>query len=152
MRVTGAERLRLRIGQRHYGDLGTMEAQEDHVASGRSTYGASKLAGEALISPYCFMFGMRPVRSGLPMWWGHAKHTSWFDLSPAGGRSNPIAILRGRRASLTFMWKMFVCAVMTATNVRPNRFGLTTSQQADYITVERNRLLSHDAAGIDPAA
>ena len=42
-----------------YGDLGSVEAAEDHgPLRPISTYGASKLAGEALISSYCYMFGM----------------------------------------------------------------------------------------------
>jgi UDP-glucose 4-epimerase len=43
-----------------YGDVGTLEAQEDFgPLEPISTYGASKLAGEALIASYCFMFGLR---------------------------------------------------------------------------------------------
>ena len=43
-----------------YGDLGEEEVEEDHgPLSPISTYGASKLAGEALISAYCHMFGLR---------------------------------------------------------------------------------------------
>jgi len=42
-----------------YGDLGTREAQEDYgPLLPISTYGASKLAGEALIAAYCAMFGL----------------------------------------------------------------------------------------------
>jgi UDP-glucose 4-epimerase len=43
-----------------YGDLGHLEATEDHgPLLPVSTYGASKLAGEALLSSYCSMFGLR---------------------------------------------------------------------------------------------
>ncbi|TMB86983.1 MAG: NAD-dependent epimerase/dehydratase family protein, partial [Chloroflexi bacterium] len=43
-----------------YGDLGEIEVHEDHgPLVPISTYGASKLAGEALISAYCHMFDMR---------------------------------------------------------------------------------------------
>ncbi|HEV2373247.1 MAG TPA: NAD-dependent epimerase/dehydratase family protein [Streptosporangiaceae bacterium] len=42
-----------------YGDLGHAEAAEDHgPLVPVSTYGASKLAGEALLSSYAFMFGI----------------------------------------------------------------------------------------------
>ncbi len=42
-----------------YGDLGHVEVSEDHgPLVPISTYGASKLAGEALIASYCHMFGM----------------------------------------------------------------------------------------------
>lgn len=43
-----------------YGDIGKIEAAEDFgPLVPISTYGASKLAGEALLSSYSFMFGMR---------------------------------------------------------------------------------------------
>jgi UDP-glucose 4-epimerase len=43
-----------------YGDLGELAATEDHgPMTPSSTYGASKLAGEALISAYCAMFDLR---------------------------------------------------------------------------------------------
>jgi UDP-glucose 4-epimerase len=42
-----------------YGDLGTLEATEDHgPLIPISTYGASKLAGEALLASYSHMFGL----------------------------------------------------------------------------------------------
>ena len=42
-----------------YGDLGELEIDEDWgPLVPISTYGASKLAGEALISAYSFMFGL----------------------------------------------------------------------------------------------
>jgi UDP-glucose 4-epimerase len=42
-----------------YGDLGNTEAHEDYgPMMPISTYGASKLAGEMLISAYCYMFGL----------------------------------------------------------------------------------------------
>ncbi|MFA7360074.1 MAG: NAD-dependent epimerase/dehydratase family protein [Candidatus Kapaibacterium sp.] len=42
-----------------YGDAGLIETNEDYSPMVPiSTYGASKLAGEALLSSYCFMFGL----------------------------------------------------------------------------------------------
>jgi len=59
MRRTGAEQILYASGSGVYGDLGELEAHEDHgPLVPISTYGASKLAGEALISSYCHMFGM----------------------------------------------------------------------------------------------
>jgi UDP-glucose 4-epimerase len=57
MRVTGTPRLLYASGSGIYGDLGETEAHEDHgPLIPISTYGASKLAGEALIASYCHMF------------------------------------------------------------------------------------------------
>ncbi|HET6151051.1 MAG TPA: NAD-dependent epimerase/dehydratase family protein [Polyangia bacterium] len=59
MRTTTAKRILYASGSGVYGDLGTLEAGEDHgPLTPVSTYGASKLAGEALISSYAFMFGL----------------------------------------------------------------------------------------------
>jgi len=59
MRRSGVPRIAYASGSGIYGDLGEHEAAEDHgPLVPVSTYGASKLAGEALISAYAHMFGM----------------------------------------------------------------------------------------------
>jgi UDP-glucose 4-epimerase len=59
MRVTSAKRILYASGSGVYGDLGTREIAEDQGGLlPISTYGASKLAGEALIASYTFMFGL----------------------------------------------------------------------------------------------
>ena len=63
----GARRILYASGSGVYGDLGELEAHEDHgPLRPISTYGASKLAGEALISAYCHLFGFsgRVLRLG----------------------------------------------------------------------------------------
>lgn len=53
-----ARRIIYTSGSGVYGDLGETEVHEDHgPLLPISTYGASKLAGEALISAYCHLFG-----------------------------------------------------------------------------------------------
>lgn len=60
MRRTGTPNLLYASGSGVYGDLKDLEAQEDHgPLVPVSTYGASKLAGEALIASYCAMFDLR---------------------------------------------------------------------------------------------
>ncbi|MGH2718370.1 MAG: NAD-dependent epimerase/dehydratase family protein [Actinomycetota bacterium] len=57
MRRSGVRRILYASGSGVYGDLGTVEAGEDYAPMYPvSTYGASKLAGEALICSYCHMF------------------------------------------------------------------------------------------------
>ena len=59
MRRTGLRRILYASGSGVYGDLGEVEANEDYgPLTPISTYGASKLAGEALISSYCSMFDL----------------------------------------------------------------------------------------------
>lgn len=60
MRRTGLHRLLYASGSGVYGDAGDTAAGEDYAPMiPVSTYGASKLAGEALIASYCSMFGLR---------------------------------------------------------------------------------------------
>jgi UDP-glucose 4-epimerase len=60
MRRTGVGRIAYSSGSGVYGDLGEIEATEDHgPLIPVSTYGASKLAGETLISAYAHMFEMQ---------------------------------------------------------------------------------------------
>jgi UDP-glucose 4-epimerase len=59
MRRTGTPRILYASGSGVYGDLGELEIDEDFgPVIPISTYGASKLAGEALIASYCAMFGI----------------------------------------------------------------------------------------------
>src|SRR5215217_1738348 len=59
-RRTGAGTIAYASGSGVYGDLGELEADEDHgPLVPVSTYGASKLAGEALISAYAHMFDIQ---------------------------------------------------------------------------------------------
>lgn len=60
MRMTGVKEILYASGSGVYGDLGEVEAKEDHgPLIPTSPYGASKLSGEALISSYCYMFAMK---------------------------------------------------------------------------------------------
>lgn len=60
MRRTGVRRMLYTSGSGVYGDTATLAVREDHgPLVPISTYGASKLAGEAMISAYCHMFGFR---------------------------------------------------------------------------------------------
>ena len=59
LRRASVGRILYASGSGVYGDIGEIEADEDRgPLIPISTYGASKLAGEALISAYCFMFGL----------------------------------------------------------------------------------------------
>lgn len=62
MRLEGARRILYASGSGIYGERGLTECHEDMgPLVPVSTYGASKLAGEALIASYAFMFGMSGV-------------------------------------------------------------------------------------------
>lgn len=60
MRLAAVPMVLYASGSGVYGDIGETEADEDMgPLIPVSTYGASKLAGEALIASYCYMFGLR---------------------------------------------------------------------------------------------
>jgi UDP-glucose 4-epimerase len=60
MRQTGTRRILYASGSGVYGEIGAVEAHEDlGPLVPVSTYGASKLAGEALIASYAHMFDLR---------------------------------------------------------------------------------------------
>jgi UDP-glucose 4-epimerase len=62
MRIAGVPRIAYASGSGIYGNLGDYEPDEDHgPLVPVSTYGASKLAGEGLISSYAYMFDMKAV-------------------------------------------------------------------------------------------
>jgi UDP-glucose 4-epimerase len=62
MRQSGVKRLTYASGSGVYGDTGTTPAHEDYAPMlPISTYGASKLAGEALIGAYCYMFELNAL-------------------------------------------------------------------------------------------
>jgi UDP-glucose 4-epimerase len=60
VRIAGASRILYASGSGVYGDIGDVAAHEDRgPLLPISTYGASKLAGEALICAYCHLFDVR---------------------------------------------------------------------------------------------
>jgi len=62
MRITGVLCLTYASGSGIYGDTGEQPVHEDYAPMlPISTYGASKLACEALIGSYCYMFDMRAL-------------------------------------------------------------------------------------------
>jgi UDP-glucose 4-epimerase len=62
VRTTGVPRITYTSGSGVYGDLGTQEIDETYgPLFPVSTYGASKLAGETLVSAYCHMFDIEGV-------------------------------------------------------------------------------------------
>jgi UDP-glucose 4-epimerase len=59
VRLAGGARVLYASGSGVYGEVGELEAPEDHgPLVPVSTYGASKLAGEALLASYSYMFGL----------------------------------------------------------------------------------------------
>ena len=91
MRQADVPRIVYASGSGVYGDLGELEVDEDHgPLVPVSTYGASKLAGEALISAYAHMFDMHGLRFPLRQRRrARARPTGSASTSCASCSSNP---------------------------------------------------------------
>ena len=155
MRVTSAKRLLYASGSGIYGDIGFIEAEEDFgPLIPISTYGASKLAGEALISSYCHMFEL----SACVFRFGNVvgprqTHGVGFDFLRSL-RQDPIhlRILGDGSQSKSYIHvEDVIAAVLTAHENTTERFRAYNVATGDYITVEEIARIVCQCAGLDPA-
>jgi UDP-glucose 4-epimerase len=156
MRRTGVRRILYASGSGVYGDLGAMEAPEDHgPLAPVSTYGASKLAGEALISSYCHMFDL----SGCAFRFGNVvgarqTHGVGFDfvrrllVDPTRLR-----ILGDGTQSKSYIHVTDVVEAVLVANERTYQpFRSYNVATGDYVTVSEIARLAIDCVGLDPAS
>jgi UDP-glucose 4-epimerase len=161
MRTTSAKRILYASGSGVYGELGTHEAAEDHgPLVPVSTYGASKLAGEALIASYAYMFGL----SGCAFRFGNVvgprqTHGVGFDfarrllLEPAAepGRRVPLRILGDGSQSKSYIHVSDVVrAVLTAHAQSTQPFAVYNVATGDYITVTEIARIAVACLGLSP--
>jgi UDP-glucose 4-epimerase len=161
MRRAGAGRILYASGSGIYGDLGAVEAQEDRgPLAPASTYGASKLAGEALISSYAAMFGL----TGCAFRFGNVvgprqTHGVGFDFArrlldaqqdPARGDATIVLkILGDGQQSKSYVHVSdIVRAVMTAHERTPKDFEPYNVATGDYITVTEIAELAVECVGL----
>jgi UDP-glucose 4-epimerase len=152
MRVTTAKRILYASGSGVYGDLGEQEAQEDHgPLEPVSTYGASKLAGEALISSYCFMFGLtgRAFRFGNVVG-PRQTHGVGFDfVRRLLDDPTRLRILGDGSQSKSYIHvNDVVSAVLTAHALDPASFRTYNVATGDYITVSEIAELAVECVGL----
>jgi UDP-glucose 4-epimerase len=152
MRISGAQTILYASGSGVYGDLGEHEAAEDHgPLVPVSTYGASKLAGEALISSYSFMFGI----TGFAFRFGNVvgprqTHGVGFDFLRSLLREpRKLRILGDGTQSKSYIHvEDVVVAVLLAQRAasRSTAFNVATG---DYITVSEIAGLAVECAGLN---
>jgi UDP-glucose 4-epimerase len=156
MRRGGVPRIAYASGSGVYGDLAELEAREDHgPLIPVSTYGASKLAGEALISAYAHMFGIQ----GFAFRFGNVvgrrqTHGVGFDfvrrLLDDPGR---LTVLGNGTQSKSYVLVTDVVAAILAVidsgDARP--FGAFNVATGDYITVREIAELALAVVGLDTA-
>jgi UDP-glucose 4-epimerase len=158
MRRTSARRILYASGSGVYGDLGTREPTEDHGPMVPvSTYGASKLAGEALISSYSYMFGL----SGCVFRFGNVvgprqTHGVGFDfarrLLDAQARGDAPIVLKilgdGKQSKSYVHVFDIVRAVMAAHEGAESDFAAFNVATGDYITVTEIAELAVECVGL----
>jgi UDP-glucose 4-epimerase len=154
-RTAGVKTILYASGSGVYGDLGEVEASEDHgPVVPISTYGASKLAGEALISAYSHMFGLRGVVFRFGNVVGPRQtHGVGFDFL-RGLRADPrrLRILGDGNQSKSYIHVSDVVdAVLIAEAAAGgDRFETYNVATGDYITVREIAELAVQALGLDP--
>jgi UDP-glucose 4-epimerase len=139
MRRTGARRILYASGSGVYGDLGALEAHEDYgPLLPISTYGASKLAGEALIAAYCAMFGLTGCAFRFANVVGSRQtHGVGFDfVRRLLADPTRLAIMGDGSQSKSYIHITdIVAAVLHAARYSPGDFATYNVATNDYITV-----------------
>ncbi len=154
MRVTSARRILYASGSGVYGDLGELEAREDYGPMiPVSTYGASKLAGEALISSYAYMFDL----TGHVFRFGNVvgprqTHGVGFDFI-RNLRNDPsrLRILGDGSQSKSYIYVLDVVrAVLHVNDTVKQPFSAHNVATGDYITVREIAELAAEVVGCNP--
>jgi UDP-glucose 4-epimerase len=139
MRRTGVRRILYASGSGVYGDLGELAADEDYgPLLPVSTYGASKLAGEVLISAYCHMFDLTGCAFRFANVVGPRQtHGVGFDfVRNLLADPTRLTILGDGRQSKSYIHVLdVVAAVLHAHRFCPKRFEVYNVATSDYITV-----------------
>jgi UDP-glucose 4-epimerase len=152
MRRTGAARLLYASGSGVYGDLGNYEAEEDYgPLVPVSTYGASKLAGEALIASYCAMFGLTACAFRFGNVVGARQtHGVGFDfLRRLRAQPDRLRILGDGSQSKSYIHVDDVVeAVLKAHQFTPQNFQIYNVATGDYITVNEIAQLAMEVMGL----
>ena len=153
MRLTSAKRILYASGSGVYGELGMVEAAEDYAPMEPiSTYGASKLGGEALIASYCHMFDL----TGCVFRFGNVvgprqTHGVGFDFVRAL-RKDParLRILGDGDQSKSYVYvEDVIAAVLTAHEKTARRFQAYNVATGDYITVKEIAELAVECVGLE---
>lgn len=153
MRRTAVPRILYASGSGVYGDLGHTEAAEDHgpLIPG-STYGASKLAGEALIAAYSAMFGMTACvfRFGNVVG-ARQTHGVGFDfIRRLHADPFRLRILGNGQQSKSYIHVTDVVEAVLMAHCQVNEpFRAFNVATGDYITVQEIADLAIECLGID---
>jgi UDP-glucose 4-epimerase len=151
-RRCGAEMVLYASGSGVYGDLGEIEATEDYgPLVPVSTYGASKLAGEALLASYAAMFGVRARAFRFGNVVGPRQtHGVGFDfIRHLLSDSGRLRILGDGKQSKSYIHVDDVVeAVLLAARRATGAFAVFNVATGDYVTVTEIAELAMDVMGL----
>lgn len=153
-RINKINRMLYASGSGIYGDLGTLDAFEDYgPKTPVSTYGASKLAGEALMSSYSYMFDMKASAFRFANVVGPRQtHGVGFDFVRRL-KNNPkeLRILGDGTQSKSYAYVTdIISGVMTAFEKQESFYEVYNIGTGDYITVTEIADIACECLGIDP--
>ncbi len=151
-RRTGVELVLYASGSGVYGDLGEVEAAEDHgPLIPVSTYGASKLAGEALLASYAAMFGItaRAFRFGNVVGPRQTHGVGYDFIRRLLEDPDRLRILGDGRQSKSYIHVDDVIeAVLLAARLATGPFAVFNVATGDYVTVTEIAELAIDVVGL----
>ena len=153
-RLSGVNTVLYASGSGVYGDIGEIEAAEDFgPLTPVSTYAASKLAGEALLSSYAYMFGLRAIAFRFGNVVGPRQtHGVGFDFI-RNLRADPtrLSILGDGKQSKSYVSVGdIVGSVLLAHNKVDLPFDVFNVATGDYITVTDIATIACEVSGLDP--
>ncbi|HEV7298871.1 MAG TPA: NAD-dependent epimerase/dehydratase family protein [Tepidisphaeraceae bacterium] len=139
MRQSGVKKLTYASGSGVYGDTGSTPVYEDYAPLlPISTYGASKLAGEALINAYCYMFDMAALAFRFANVVGpHQTHGVSYDfIRRLMEDPTQLAILGDGQQSKSYVHVDDVVSALRFVAARGmSGFGYYNVATEDYVTV-----------------
>jgi UDP-glucose 4-epimerase len=156
MRRSGAKTILYASGSGVYGDLGDAEASErDAIGLPISTYGASKLAGESLISAYCYMFDLRgrSFRFGNVVGARQTHGVGYDFVKRLLADPTRLDILGDGRQSKSYIHVDDVVeAVLTAYRQEEKSYEVYNVATGDYISVTEIAQLAAEVLGLAPGS
>lgn len=139
-----------------YGDLGEVYPDEDYGPMlPTSTYGASKLAGEALLCSYAAMFGMavRAFRFGNVVGPRQTHGVGYDFVRRLLADPTRLRVLGDGRQSKAYVYvEDVISAVLTAAERADGPFAVFNVATEDYITVTEIAGLAIEAVGLRPGS
>jgi UDP-glucose 4-epimerase len=152
MRRAGTTTILYASGSGVYGDVGELEVNEDAPLKPVSTYGASKLAGEALIRSYCHMFELtgRVFRFGNVVG-PRQTHGVGFDfLHQLLENPRKLRILGDGKQSKSYIHIQDIVEAVLIAEERASTSFEIYNVATDYITVKEIAVLAVECAGLNP--